>query len=66
MGWNSWNHFGCNVSDALLRGAFDYLLRRALTPAGPYTNLFPVGAATFVDTNVANGKTYYYQISATA
>jgi hypothetical protein len=41
------------------------LLRRALTPAGPYTNLFPVGVISFADTNVTNGKTYYYQASAT-
>lgn len=24
MGWNSWNHFGCNVSDSLIRQAAGY------------------------------------------
>jgi len=46
-------------------GAAGYNLRRALAAAGPYTNLVNWAAAGFADTNVANGKTYYYEVAAT-
>jgi hypothetical protein len=44
--------------------AASYNLKRALAAAGPYTNLINLSTTTFADTNVANGKTYYYKVSA--
>jgi alpha-galactosidase len=34
MGWNSWNHFGCNVSDSLLRGTADAMVSSGMRDAG--------------------------------
>jgi alpha-galactosidase len=34
MGWNSWNKFGCNVSEALIRGAADALVSSGMKAAG--------------------------------
>jgi alpha-galactosidase len=34
MGWNSWNHFGCNVSDALIRGIADAMATNGMRAAG--------------------------------
>lgn len=34
MGWNSWNKFGCNVNEALIRGAADALVASGLKAAG--------------------------------
>ncbi len=34
MGWNSWNKFGCNVSDKLIRGAADALVASGMKAAG--------------------------------
>jgi alpha-galactosidase len=34
VGWNSWNKFGCKVSEALVRGAADSLVRSGLKDAG--------------------------------
>jgi alpha-galactosidase len=34
MGWNSWNKFGCNVSEALIRGAADALVTSGMKEAG--------------------------------
>jgi alpha-galactosidase len=34
MGWNSWNRFGCNVSDQLIRGAADALVASGMKDAG--------------------------------
>ncbi len=34
MGWNSWNHFGCNVSEALIRETADALVASGLAAAG--------------------------------
>ena len=34
MGWNSWNHFGCNVSTALLRGVADAMVSNGMREAG--------------------------------
>ena len=45
-------------------GAPTYNLRRALASAGPYTNLCNLATTGFADTNVANGTTYYYEVSA--
>ncbi|HEY1263612.1 MAG TPA: glycoside hydrolase family 27 protein [Terriglobales bacterium] len=34
MGWNSWNKFGCNVSDELIRGMADAMLKSGMREAG--------------------------------
>lgn len=34
MGWNSWNHFGNRVDDAIVRAAADALVRSGLAAAG--------------------------------
>jgi alpha-galactosidase len=34
MGWNSWNHFGCNVSSALIRGVADSMAVNGMREAG--------------------------------
>jgi alpha-galactosidase len=34
MGWNSWHHFGCNVSEALVRQSADALAASGLRDAG--------------------------------
>jgi alpha-galactosidase len=45
-------------------GAVSYNLGRALSGAGPYTNLPNLAGASFADSNVANGTTYYYEVAA--
>jgi alpha-galactosidase len=40
MGWNSWNHFECKVSDAVVRGAADTMVSRGMKAAGyVYVNI---------------------------
>jgi len=34
MGWNSWNKFGCDVSEQLVRGAADAIVRTGMKDAG--------------------------------
>ncbi|MGE0353142.1 MAG: glycoside hydrolase family 27 protein [Gemmatimonadales bacterium] len=34
MGWNSWNRFGCNVSDSLIRGVADAISSNGMRDAG--------------------------------
>src|SRR6476619_5768552 len=34
MGWNSWNKFGCNVSESLIREAADALVSTGMRDAG--------------------------------
>lgn len=34
MGWNSWNKFGCNVDEKLIRGAADAMVSSGLKDAG--------------------------------
>jgi alpha-galactosidase len=34
MGWNSWNKFGCNVSDKLIRGVADAISANGMRDAG--------------------------------
>jgi alpha-galactosidase len=34
MGWNSWNHFGCNVSEALIRETADAMVSSGMRDAG--------------------------------
>lgn len=40
MGWNSWNKFGCNVSDKLIRGVADAMVASGMRDAGyQYVNI---------------------------
>ncbi|MGH9457849.1 MAG: glycoside hydrolase family 27 protein [Thermoanaerobaculia bacterium] len=34
MGWNSWNHFGCNVDEAVVRAAADAMVASGMKAAG--------------------------------
>src|SRR5215510_817570 len=34
MGWNTWNKFGCNVSDELVRGMADAMVKTGMKDAG--------------------------------
>src|SRR5215469_14116110 len=34
MGWNTWNKFACNVSDELVRGMADALVKSGMKDAG--------------------------------
>ncbi len=34
MGWNSWNKFGCNVDEQMLRNMADALVESGLSDAG--------------------------------
>ena len=34
MGWNSWNKFGCNVSDKLIRDVADAISANGMRDAG--------------------------------
>lgn len=40
MGWNSWNHFGCNIDEELIRQTADAIVASGLSDAGyEYVNL---------------------------
>jgi len=40
MGWNSWNHFGCNIDDAIVRSIADAMVKNGLAAAGyKYINI---------------------------
>lgn len=40
MGWNSWNHFACRVSDAVVRAAADAIVSNGMKQAGyVYVNI---------------------------
>src|SRR2546426_6212373 len=40
MGWNSWNKFGCNVSDKLIREMSDAMVTSGMQAAGyQYVNI---------------------------
>jgi hypothetical protein len=40
MGWNSWNHFGCNISETLIKETADLLVSTGLVDKGyTYLNL---------------------------
>jgi glucuronoarabinoxylan endo-1,4-beta-xylanase len=51
----SWNSVG---------GATGYYANRATASGGPYTRLTSTATASFVDTGLTNGTTYYYVITA--
>ena len=40
MGWNSWNHFGCDVSESLIRATADAMVESGMRDAGyTYVNI---------------------------
>src|SRR6185436_8446684 len=40
MGWNSWNHYGCSIDEALIRRTADAMVSSGLRDAGyVYVNL---------------------------
>jgi len=40
MGWNSWNHFGCNIDDNIIRGTADAMISTGLSKVGyQYVNI---------------------------
>src|SRR5438093_10476127 len=45
-------------------GADGYVVKRSLLSGGPYDNIATNAAASYVDTTVVNGLTYYYVVSA--
>ncbi|MFJ1796094.1 NPCBM/NEW2 domain-containing protein [Kitasatospora griseola] len=52
MGWNSWNKFGCNINEALIRETADALVANGLDRAGyQYVNLDDCWLATSRDAN---------------
>ncbi|CAM4392309.1 glycoside hydrolase family 48 protein [Paenibacillus tarimensis] len=46
-------------------GAAEYVIKRAEASGGPYTVIAEQSGLSFTDTNVTNGTTYYYVVSAT-
>jgi alpha-galactosidase len=34
MGWNSWNHFGCNINEDLIKQTADIIVSSGLAAAG--------------------------------
>ena len=45
-------------------GATSYVVHRAVSPDGPFTDIVRTKDTTYTDTAVANGTTYYYRLSA--
>lgn len=46
MGWNSWNHFGCNVTEAVVRATVDEIISSGLSSVGyEYINIDDCWAA---------------------
>lgn len=40
MGWNSWNHYACNISEVLIKKTADLLISTGLADKGyKYVNL---------------------------
>ncbi|KAJ1288464.1 hypothetical protein BS78_02G091200 [Paspalum vaginatum] len=70
MGWNSWNHFGCGINEAVVRSTADALVATGLAKAGyTYVNLDDCWAdyqRTKEGYLVANPKTFPSGIKALA
>jgi fibronectin type 3 domain-containing protein len=47
-----------------VNGASSYHVKRATVSGGPYTQIAAPASATFTDTGLANGTTYFYVVSA--
>ena len=47
-----------------VEGAASYIVKRSLTTGGPYEIITTTSAITYTDSNVTNGTTYYYVVSA--
>jgi len=47
-------------------GATSYNVKRATSPAGPFTTVNNVAASPYTDSPLLNGTTYYYQVAAVA
>jgi fibronectin type 3 domain-containing protein len=45
-------------------GATSYHLKRSATSGGPYAQVAAPAATSFIDTNLANGTTYFYVVTA--
>jgi hypothetical protein len=39
-GWNSWNHFGCNINEKLIQQTADTIVSTGLAAAGYEYSLF--------------------------
>ena len=53
-----------NLSWDSIDGATNYILKRSTTPGGPYEAITTTSSITYTDTNVIDGITYYYVVSA--
>ncbi|MBN2084696.1 MAG: glycoside hydrolase family 27 protein [Anaerolineales bacterium] len=52
MGWNSWNHFACNISEALIRETADAMVSSGMLAAGyQYVNIDDCWMASERDTD---------------
>jgi alpha-galactosidase len=52
MGWNSWNKFGCNINDALVRATADAMVSSGMQAAGyQYVNIDDCWSAMTRDAN---------------
>jgi alpha-galactosidase len=45
MGWNSWNRFGCNVNEEIVRAAADAMVSSDMREAGYERGLKSAGAS---------------------
>lgn len=53
-----------DLSWTAVEGASSYNVKRATTPDGPYITITTTSAIIYADTDVTNGTTYYYVVSA--
>lgn len=53
-----------DLSWSAVEGATSYIVKRSLTPGGPYETITTTSAITYTDADVTNGTTYYYVVSA--
>ncbi len=56
-----------NLTWDVVTDATSYIVKRSTTPGGPYTTIATdIAGTTYTDTDVTNGITYYYVVTATA